>query len=43
MAWALAQALRGAMTTEEILQAAASAGYDLRDAREALVALAQKP
>jgi sulfide:quinone oxidoreductase len=43
MAWALAQAFRGAMTTEEVIQAAAAAGYDLRDAREALVALAQKP
>jgi uncharacterized protein (TIGR01244 family) len=43
MAWALAQALRGAMTAEEVIQATAAAGYDLRGAREALVALAQKP
>lgn len=43
MAWAMAQALRGAMTPDELVAAGKTAGYDLAGAREALVALAQKP
>lgn len=43
MAWGLAQALMGDMRPDQIIGAAAKAGYDLEGAREALAALAPKP
>lgn len=43
MAWAMAQTLRDAMTPDEVIAAGKAAGYDLGGAREALLALAQKP
>jgi uncharacterized protein (TIGR01244 family) len=39
-AWAMAQALRGAMRPGEIVAVAAKAGYDLSKVRTALEALA---
>ena len=42
MAWALAQALSGARTPDEIIALAAKAGYDLAGARGALDTLAPK-
>lgn len=41
-AWALAEALSGAATPDEILAQAAAAGYDLSGAREALETLAPR-
>jgi sulfide:quinone oxidoreductase len=43
LAWAMAQALRGAMRPEEIIKAAAGAGYDLEGVREALEGLSPQP
>lgn len=43
MAWALAQALEGALGPDEIIAKADQAGYDLRGARGALEGLAPKP
>lgn len=43
MAWALAQALEGAFTPDEIIAKAAEAGYDLGGMRGALEGLAPKP
>ncbi|MBY0565332.1 MAG: TIGR01244 family phosphatase [Hyphomonadaceae bacterium] len=43
LAWGLAKALMGDMRPDEIIAAAAKAGYDLEGAREALTALAPKP
>lgn len=43
MAWAMAQALEGALTPDEIIAKADEAGYDLRGARGALEGLAPKP
>lgn len=42
MAWALAQAFTGARRPDEIIAAAAKAGYELSDTRGALEALAPK-
>jgi uncharacterized protein (TIGR01244 family) len=42
LAWALAEALMGAATPDEILALAQAAGYDLRGAREALESLAPR-
>ena len=41
-AWALAEALSGGATPDEILAQAAAAGYDLSGAREALESLAPR-
>jgi uncharacterized protein (TIGR01244 family) len=41
-AWGMAQALSGAATPEEIIEAASRAGYDLSGARDALECLAPK-
>lgn len=41
-AWGMAQALSGAATPDEIIAAAAAAGYDLSGARDALECLAPK-
>ncbi len=43
MAWAMAQALEGAMSPDEIVASAAKAGYDLEGARGAFERLAPKP
>lgn len=42
-AWAMAQALSGARSPDEIIALAAKAGYDLERARGALETLAPKP
>ncbi|MBL8530127.1 MAG: TIGR01244 family phosphatase [Hyphomonadaceae bacterium] len=42
MAWAMAQALEGALRPDEIIAAAAKAGYDLSGARGALAGLAPR-
>lgn len=42
-AWAMAQALCGALRPEEIIALGAEAGYDLSDARHALETLSPKP
>ena len=41
-AWGMAQALSGASTPDQIIEAAAKAGYDLSPARDALECLAPK-
>ena len=43
MAWAMAQALEGAFTPDEIIAKAGEAGYDLNGMRGALEGLAPKP
>jgi sulfide:quinone oxidoreductase len=43
MAWAMATALGGHSTPDEIIAAAKGAGYDLEGVREALRALSPKP
>jgi uncharacterized protein (TIGR01244 family) len=43
MAWALAQALEGALRPDEIVAKASEAGYDLRGMRGTLEGLAPKP
>lgn len=43
MAWAMAEALTGTKTPDEIIALAAKAGYDLAGARGALDTLAPKP
>lgn len=43
MAWAMAQALEGALTPDEIVAKASAAGYDLDGARGALERLAPRP
>lgn len=43
LAWAMAQALEGTLTPEEIIAKADKAGYDIRGARGALEGLAPKP
>lgn len=43
MAWAMAEALAGNLAPDEIIAAAAKAGYDLAGARGALDTLAPKP
>jgi hypothetical protein len=42
MAWGMAQALSGAAPPDEIIEAAARAGFDLSRARAALETLAPK-
>lgn len=43
MAWGMAQALEGNLAPDEIVAAAAKAGYDLEGARRAFESLAPKP
>jgi uncharacterized protein (TIGR01244 family) len=43
LAWAMAQALEGALTPDEIIAKAVEAGYDIGGARGALQGLAPKP